>query len=326
MPREAPVTTATGARHRWVAPVRAAAAEHRLVAQRAHLLGGERAVGRPEGQPVGQRLLAPRRPAGRGRRRTARPTPAAPRRPHAAPPRPRPPARSRRRRGRRPCVPAGRSRAVRASSGVPVAATSTSTSSSPATVRVGQLEGRGHLGVQLPRVPDDRAVGQGELGAATRVPRRADRPSSRRAPGPPSGPTASAHATASDASALRPGPHGPPGSTLTGSRVCRVARLGGHGTEDGGQGRRRRDGCSIPGTRSARRRPAGRGSRGRPRRRRRPWTPATLRRRISSRVSSTDVRINGASSDSGLASATAALRSSSAASPSRSNSEGATNG
>ena len=80
------------------------------VAQGADLVGRQRAVGRPEGQPVGERLAPVARPGRRGRRRRARATPGAPppRRAASAARRRRAPPRRRRRRRR--SAPWGRCR------------------------------------------------------------------------------------------------------------------------------------------------------------------------------------------------------------------------
>ncbi len=246
MPREAPVTTATGALTAGPPRSLAAALRHGGVAQGADLVGGQRAVRRAEGEPEGQRLLARHPPARRGRGRTAPPTPGSRRPRPAGPPRRRRPAPTPRRPGRRRCGPPGRSTASTPARASPVAATRTSTSSSPATVRAGSSSAETTLGCSSPAwpttVPSARASSAHRPGCHGAGPRRRDRRSS-----PSARPTASAHATASAASAL---PGRAPGTgrlQLTGSGVCRVARLRGHRGEDGGQGRVvGRD--SMPGT------------------------------------------------------------------------------
>ena len=139
---------------RWTAPQRSAASGDRGVAGGAGLLLGQGAVGRPEAQREGQRLLARADLRRRCRRRRAGSTRAARRRPRAARPRPRRRARRRPRRGRRPPWPPGRSRSPAPGATSTARAIRKSRSISTAAVRGGQAERRAHPRVQLAGVAE----------------------------------------------------------------------------------------------------------------------------------------------------------------------------
>ncbi len=201
---------------------------HRCVAEAVDLVGRQRPVRRPEGEAVGQRPVPGLDALPLVDVEERRPTRATPPRRSAAPPRRRQRPRRRRRAARCRSSPAGTSRTAGPATGSALAATSTSTSNSAATVRAGRSSAASTLGCSSPAWP-------------TSVPSasvmRAHRPGCHGAwPGSlaTTTGTASAAATVCTAatmslqSAARPGPHQPACSAWPVARM--PARRGWAGT------------------------------------------------------------------------------------------------